>query len=747
MILSEQQQRVVAHRTGPALVAAVAGAGKTRAVTERVAALVEAKVFPERICCLTFTKAAAEEMISRLTAKGIRCGSRREMGRTYIATFHSLGYTIGKSLFPEWEDVEIDDSGTKYAQVIRAALASTPMFAKQEGVEPFVALFSRAKNEMCHPDWGLDVEGDVTTSGAAKLDRINAFFQEHASAASLPYPARAYARLYLRTEEIVRQIERVDVPSQVARVLGQVARAPFITFDDMLLRSVQALLLNPGLGEDWASCWEYVVVDEAQDNNLARNKLVNILGSHGNVMLVGDPGQAIYGFAGARPDLFTDFAHREGTQLYAMSENYRSVADIISCANAILSTHVPEESRLGVLLDAVLPARPGSVRSVVGEGEMGIADEIGKEVQRALAAGRRPQDIAVLCRFRSGAELIIRRFDQMRIPWKCKYRTTLFRTPEVQALVAYLKLASGSRASLELVGRALHAPERKLKRVLNPEVVLYLNGQQDRVPGKDYERERVNEWLSVLEELKRRIQLQPKAAQSVLDARANVDAAQNAFLSARAHFNAVQGDGGDVVGEAWAWVEGAKEAVKEAEARLEETEEWWYDEISPGGALSWLCEELGYVDFLEAKYGQDSATARRVENVRIFLRIAQEYSDTRVLIADVDEAIARVSKHRYDPAADAVTIATAHSAKGLEWPMVIIHAADNDVWPAPQAMEKEEEARLFYVAVTRAREELVFTLNGRGPIDGDAAVDVLPALPSPYYRTLVRAGLVQEIGK
>ena len=349
--LNAAQREAVEHFEGPLLVLAGAGSGKTRVLTARIARLIEHHgVAPAHILAVTFTNKAAGEMRSRVTRL-----LGEEPAGMWIGTFHSIGARmlrreaalVGRT--PGFTIYDEDDS----LAVIKRIMDRQKLSAKQFPPRALRAAISDAKNALVLP---------------AEYERL-----------AMDPHAKAAASVYHELEGTLRESNAVD-------------------FDDLLLLPVRVLRENAVRLTAYRERFQFVLVDEYQDTNRAQYQLVTLLGGeHGNVCVVGDDDQSIYGWRGADIRNILDFEKDfPNARVVRLEENYRSLPPILDVANVVISGNV---SRRGKTLRAT---RSGGERvTVVGAfDERDEAEWIAEEIGARLSADRdlARRDIAILYR-------------------------------------------------------------------------------------------------------------------------------------------------------------------------------------------------------------------------------------------------------------------------------------------------------------------------------------------------------------
>ncbi|MDT8341734.1 MAG: UvrD-helicase domain-containing protein [Longimicrobiales bacterium] len=617
--LNPQQRAAVEHVEGPALVLAGAGSGKTRVLTTRVAHLVIGHgVPPSRILSVTFTNKAAAEMRERIAAM---LGA--EPRGMWVGTFHALGARLLRRHAPllGWDNAfTIYDAEQSLRQVKRTqeALQIDPKRFNPKAVR---AAMSAAKNQLVGP-------GD--------------FLREHGEGFDLLL--RQAARVYPAYQEALRAQNAFD-------------------FDDLLVEPVTLLERHPEVLRQYADRFAFLLVDEYQDTNRAQFRFLELLaGGHGNLMVVGDDDQSIYGWRGADIRNILDFeAAFDGARVVRLEQNYRSTEVILQAANAVISLNTRRKGK--TLRTERAGGEPITLVECGDERDEArwILSEIETRYQEGPAL-HNYRDFAILYRTNAQSRALEDAFRRRGIPYQIVGGVRFYERREIQDLLAYLRLISNPRDEDAFL-RVVNYPRRGIGAA---SVERFLEGA--RAQG-----------LALLEAAERAATLPglpPGGARGL-----------ESFAALIQRFS-----------------------VRAANFRV-------------GDLLEELAEELNLFAALrdEGPEGED-----RVENVKELIAGALDFdADLRpelepeevdafseldlflqqvALVADVD---------RLDPDADAVTFMTLHNAKGLEFPVVFISGLEDGLFPLARSYDDpdqlEEERRLFYVGITRAQDRLYLT--------------------------------------
>ncbi len=383
--LTPQQQAIVDHDTGAALVVAVAGAGKTTAMVRRIARLVHERIFePGHILATSFNRDANQRISAGLT-RWPHCKT------VNVRTLHGLGYSIIRQAGEQGyasklsHQQQIDGGGFG---TLKAALAR----ARQQGL-PYAPLLDR-----------LDWEDFLAYVGANK--------------GNLAYADLRAAGLPRRVHKLARQATApVDKPwyLDLYRLFESVRISQGrLTFDDMLLDGWTLLVKHPALLASVQRRYRCVLVDEYQDVNLVQSEILDLLVKpHGNLMAIGDDDQTIYEWRGANPHFFQQFARRYRAKIYYMTDNFRARASQLALANQLMRDKGGRGQSKQLDLTRGFGGHTG-VQIHGSAAEMGHA--IAVEVKRLLTVGVKPREMAVLVRAYAQTPPIEQAFAGARIP-------------------------------------------------------------------------------------------------------------------------------------------------------------------------------------------------------------------------------------------------------------------------------------------------------------------------------------------
>jgi DNA helicase II / ATP-dependent DNA helicase PcrA len=680
--LNADQRKAVTHGEGPLLVVAGAGTGKTQVITRRIAWLIATRrAKPSEILALTFTDKAAEEMqlrVDQLVPYGY--------ADTAISTFHAFGDRLIREFAFELglaPDVRVL-SRPEVVVFLRERLFELELAEYRPLGDPtrflgaLASLFARCRDEDVAPDAYL-AHAERLAVHAAELDAAVATAEEvgdaerDEAAAAAEHARRQgeLARAYSRYTTLLREHGAIDFGDQVALAL-QLLRGSAAARDALQSR------------------YRYILVDEFQDTNRAQSELVALLAErHRNVTVVGDDDQSIYRFRGAAISNILEFRDRyQGAKTVVLRRNYRSLAPILDGAHRLVRFNDPDrlEVRVGIskrLLAQRVERDAAPLRhhafATIGE----EADWIAADIRRRVDLGARARDHAVLVRANADADAVLRSLNAAALPWRFSGTSGLYSRPEVRILLAVLRAVADPGSSVDVY--AIAASER------------YGIPAGDLAEVAGSARRRHRSLFEVLEEL----QVQPGSLR--------ISPAGRPALAR-------------LIGDLRRYRELAQRR--------------------PAGEV--LYAFLRDSGWLAALAGATSVAAEeQLANIGRFFDIIRNQS---ALLAD-DRAVF-VARHLStlieagddpatadpDPDVDAVHVMTVHKAKGLEFPVVFLPGLVADRFPARSRREPlplpvelvdevlpegdghlQEERRLFYVAMTRARDELILSHANESP--------------------------------
>src|SRR6478752_1147727 len=621
--LNPEQREAVLHTSGPLLILAGAGSGKTRVITSRIAYLVgDGHAEADEVLAVTFTNKAAEEMRARVESLlGADCS------RMWVSTFHSLCARLLRREAPAIglsRDFVIYDSADQLT-VVKQALKS--LHVDESFVQPRAALsrISHAKNRM---------EGPEAVEANAGWNR--------------------------RDEQIAKIY---------AYYLNALKESNALDFDDLLLRTVELFEQSERVRTKYAEQFKFVMVDEYQDTNRPQYLLITRLaGMHRNLCVVGDPDQSIYKWRGADLRNILDFEQDFGeAKIVKLERNYRSTQVILDAASAVISQNRNRKDK------RLWTDQTGGARIVYFRGgdELEEADFITRTARGGLADD--PEStVAILYRTNAQSRAIEDALMREGLAYKIVGGVRFYERKEVKDALAYMRLVINPHDDVSL-RRVINVPARGIgKGVMDSiEKIEITSRADDEFP-----------LLSA--------GLAPAVSANSLWARLVHGLRERAFTGRAA---------------------GSLTTFRDLIVSLTEIAR----QDSVADTIGKILDRSGYLKDLREDRSEDSEG--RIENLAELVSAAREYEgrepepsltgfvDRLSLLSDVDEEAGSRDAR--------IWMMTLHSAKGLEFPMVVLAGLEEKLFPhsrsAEDEEELEEERRLCYVGMTRARKRLVLT--------------------------------------
>ncbi len=712
--LNPAQREAVLTTEGPLLVLAGAGSGKTRVLTYRIAHMIaDLGVRPWQVLAITFTNKAAAEMRERLQAL-LPDGTRG----MWVCTFHAmcvrmlredadlLGYT---GQFTIYDD---DDS----RRMVRDIMQALGIEQKSYPINMIRSKISAAKNAMIGPD-------------------------EFQTRASSPQEQKA-AQVYQELERRLRAANAMD-------------------FDDLLVRALELLRTRPEVLDRYQERFRYISVDEYQDTNHVQYEIANLLaGKYQNLMVVGDDDQSIYSWRGADITNILDFEKDfPAAKVVKLEQNYRSTGHILSAANAVVRHNSQrKEKRL------FTAAGDGDkIQAYQASDERDEGRWIAGEIEKLHAGGMSYDDIAVFYRTNAQSRILEDMFLRAGVPYKIVGGTRFFDRAEIRDVMAYLKMIVNPADEMS-VKRVINTPRRgigstsiqKIEELARENRCSFFQAceiataETGRFTAKV--RAALGDFVSIVREGRRmdgELQnvveaivektglMQALRAEGTVESEGRVENIQE-FLGVAAEFEETHDD-----------IEGTLESLEElraagiADASLGTgsnradhvaglAAEAASADAAPATPASASVETPVSADALDAGLsGAQAALAQLIAGNTLAAapvppqhaaQTAAEIERTygafacRALPALLEWLALRSDLDALAGESHAITMMTVHSAKGLEFPAVFVAGLEEGIFPhvanfaaADDPAKLEEERRLAYVAITRARQRLFLT--------------------------------------
>ncbi|RJO62065.1 ATP-dependent DNA helicase PcrA [candidate division WS5 bacterium] len=651
--LNDMQKEAVEHTEGPLLILAGAGSGKTKTLTYRIAYLISGKnVDPERILAVTFTNKAAKEMVGRVE-RLLAQKDRKTEEQKNPNTVYSIQYTGRRPVMGTFHSICV-----KILRREIGVLGYKSGFTIYDGGDSLRAV-KIAMKELSIDEKKINPKTIHNYISSAKNELIGA--EEYRGLAQGFMQEKA-AEVYVEYAKILKNAHALD-------------------FDDLIMKTVEIFQRFPEILEKYQRQFTYIHIDEYQDTNHAQYIFAKLLaGKHKNICVVGDDWQSVYSWRGANFQNILDFEKDyPNAKIVKLEQNYRSTKTILDAAHHIIKKN-ENRSNKELWTENILgvPVLTFEARDEVDEGRF-IIGEISN-------AGRDLSDFAVLYRTNAQSRSLEEQFLKAGMKYRIFGGVRFYERKEVKDIIAYLRFIQNPRDWVSLE-RIINVPARgigavslqkikgifeDLSSVIPSEVEgsLKKNAQNNEGKGFLQQGRNDNDYLAeILEKAKERNILSGKALSGF-----------ESFMKAIID------------------LEGKKDA------------------LSPAKFIDKVMKKTGYYDSLDDKTIQGE---ERQENLKELLSVAEEFTRGRedFALEEFLEEVALISDiDNYSEDEKSVALMTLHSAKGLEFPTVFIAGMEEGMFPHSRSQmdveEMEEERRLAYVGITRAKER-VYLITAR----------------------------------
>ena len=646
--LNPAQREAVEHRGSPLLIVAGAGSGKTRVLTRRIAHLLRSgEAMPGEILAITFTNKAAAEMRERV---GELVGPvARSM---WVSTFHSACVRI---LRRDAAAAGLKSSFTIYDSADSLRLITTiakdlELDTKKHAPRALASRISTLKNDLVDP-----------------ID-----FADQAESAKNPFE-RTLARIYTNYTERLRQANAVD-------------------FDDLIGLTVTLLRENPAIREGYRRRFRHLLVDEYQDTNTAQYQLVRELvgdDPRADLTVVGDSDQSIYAFRGATIRNIVEFEQDFPTaRTIVLEQNYRSTQNILSAANSVIEENSGRRKK-NLWTDQGAGEK---ITLYVADDEKAEARYIGRQIDALVDDGRSAGEIAIFYRANAQSRALEDQLIRIGLPYRVVGGTRFYERREIKDAIAYLQVLANPADEINL-RRILNVPKRGIGD--RAEAAIAMLAERERIGFGDALRRAdeapgiatrslnaVRTFVAMLEDLQEMAEKGEGPAELL-----------EAILTRSGYYAELQGSD-DPQDESR--LENLAELISvaaEFEAQIEEAD----------AVASELEDEDDQEDSAPGADIAPDAALRAPDDPEASL--VDRFLEKVSLVADADQLPGEEDQF--------VTLMTLHTAKGLEFPVVFLTRMEDGTFPHNRTLgdpeELQEERRLAYVGITRAREKLYLT--------------------------------------
>ncbi|MBP6003920.1 MAG: ATP-dependent helicase [Pyrinomonadaceae bacterium] len=623
--LNEEQFRVVTAKPQAALVVAGAGTGKTRAITYRVAYLIEQGVSPQSILLATFTNRAAREMLRRVESL---TGSQN-VHRVWGGTFHRIANLILRR------------------HAVSIGYDSNYSILDSEDAREMI--------NVCVDESAID----TTKKRVPKAEVVQGIIS-YANNTDMPIED-VVAYKYPYFEPLTHQIKRVDRLYQERKQERNV-----MDYDDLLMNVKRLLIEKPEIGGIYAEQFQHILVDEYQDTNRLQAEVIDLLAArHRNVMVVGDDAQSIFAWRGAEFSNIYEFPKRyPEAALYKLETNYRSTPEILGLANTSIANNRKQFPKMLTAVRRSRDFKPAMVPCSDVEQQSAF---VASRILELRDEGTGLEDIAVMYRSHYHSIELQLELSRRNIPYRVQSGIRFFEQAHIKDVISYLRIIINPRDELAW------------KRILK-----MIPGVGNKTANRVFEQ----------------IMSEPPALAggSVLTALTAPDRANTPSVRS------------DRLRSSQPWLD----FVRLLEMLVADE-----NRNNPTKQIEIILAN-GYEQYLQENFENADA---RIEDLRGLASYSNRYTSTEEFLSE----LALISTERFKEPQPLVgeevieggeddellTLTSVHQAKGLEWKAVFIIWAAEGKFPSPKSLREidseEEERRLWYVAMTRAKDELYLT--------------------------------------
>ena len=604
--LNKSQKEAVSYISGPLLIVAGAGSGKTKVLTSRIAHILKLnKAFPNQILSVTFTNKAAREMHNRVS----KILGNKEVGLPWLGTFHSICAKILRrhakavNLNQNFTIIDQDDQ----TRLIKSICNGENIDIKKISPNFIISLINKWKNKGWYPN-------DVVLKKSESLEKN-----------------------LLKIYEIY-QTKLVNLNA--------------CDFGDLILHCVSIFEKNSDINEMYSKTFKYILVDEYQDTNFIQSKWLKLLTkTHDNICCVGDDDQSIYSWRGAEIKNFLEFDNMyKNTKIIRLEENYRSSQNILNVASELISNN---ENRLGKKLNSN-QSQGELVNLNCFKNGKDEAINISKKLENQISKKYKLNNVAILVRAIFQTREFEERFLKIGLPYRILGGVKFYERAEIKDCIAYLRIVYQNKDDLAFE-RVVNVPKRSI------------GGTSFKLINENAKKNNFS-LESSSKNLIEHNKIKPKTKTGLLN-----------FLNLL---------------EKW-------------------RNDYFNKKINHVKLLQIILDESGYSLLLKNK--KDLENENRLENIKELLNAMKEFDNLESFLEHV--SLATSIDNDWD--GEKVNLMTMHASKGLEFDVVFLPGWEEGLFPHQKSIDEkgqqglEEERRLAYVGVTRAKYEVYisFSLN------------------------------------
>lgn len=460
----------------------------------------------------------------------------------------------------------------------------------------------------------------------------------------------------LTPQEMLKRAGYDNLKQSVAKVYeiyqSRLKTADAMDFDDMLCKTVELFQKCPDILEFYQNQFKYIMVDEYQDTNKVQYKFVSMLAAkYGNICVVGDDDQSIYKFRGATIENILSFENTfKGAKMIRLEQNYRSTQNILNAANGVISNNTMRKGKTLWTENAV----GDKIEVHTSDSERDEAQFIAKTILDGVADGRKFSDFAILYRMNAQSNSIEQALSRSGIPHRVIGGRRFYDREEIRDMVAYLQVINNPHDDVRL-GRIVNVPKRGIGATTLEKASEIAAGLGESI-------------YSVIKDA----DVYPQLSRAATKLKSFV-----------------------------ALIDGLMEAEQSGDYSLAEL-------------YNLILEHTDYEKYLKTEKDNPDVRIENIEELSSnIIKFEEDYAEEASLSNFLEEISLQTDIDNYDAEADSSVMMTLHSAKGLEFPVVFIAGLEEGVFPSIATMmnpdELNEERRLAYVGITRAKEKLYIT--------------------------------------
>lgn len=460
----------------------------------------------------------------------------------------------------------------------------------------------------------------------------------------------------LTPQEMLKEAGYDNLKQSVAKVYeiyqSRLKTADAMDFDDMLCKTVELFQKCPDILEFYQNQFKYIMVDEYQDTNKVQYKFVSMLAAkYGNICVVGDDDQSIYKFRGATIENILSFENTfKGAKMIRLEQNYRSTQNILNAANGVISNNTMRKGKTLWTENAV----GDKIEVHTSDSERDEAQFIAKTILDGVADGRKFSDFAILYRMNAQSNSIEQALSRSGIPHRVIGGRRFYDREEIRDMVAYLQVINNPHDDVRL-GRIINVPKRGIGATTLEKASEIAAGLGESI-------------YSVIKDA----DVYPQLSRAATKLKSFV-----------------------------ALIDGLMEAEQSGDYSLAEL-------------YNLILEHTDYEKYLKTEKDNPDVRIENIEELSSnIIKFEEDYAEEASLSNFLEEISLQTDIDNYDAEADSSVMMTLHSAKGLEFPVVFIAGLEEGVFPSIATMmnpdELNEERRLAYVGITRAKEKLYIT--------------------------------------